>query len=117
LEAIQDRGEIRVEVSRALNAQSIPDLAQVKVSDTGIGIPVERQAEIFKPFFTTKEFERGTGLGLAVCKEIVAHHLGSISVESEIGKGACFTVLLPAISQQVSIALGAVPKHSEVEQG
>ena len=102
LEAVQDQGKIRVELKRVENGQSVPDLVQVKVRDSGVGIPHERQAEIFKPFFTTKEFERGTGLGLAVCKEIVAHHQGSISVESEVGQGACFTILFPLIPDRIS---------------
>ncbi len=86
----------------------------MKVTDSGVGIPQDRQAQIFKPFFTTKEFEKGTGLGLALCKEIVAHHHGSISVESEVGQGACFTIIFPLIPNRVSGNSGIVTERQEV---
>ncbi|MCX5727136.1 MAG: ATP-binding protein [Candidatus Saganbacteria bacterium] len=65
----------------------------IRISDTGIGIPHDKLREIFDPFFTTKEF--GTGLGLAITHKIIDDHRGSIDVESEIGKGTCFTIYLP----------------------
>jgi signal transduction histidine kinase len=64
----------------------------VEVSDTGKGIPPAELDKIFTPFFTTKE--KGTGLGLAFVKEIVAEHGGTIRVESAVGRGTTFTIAL-----------------------
>ena len=116
LEAIQDYGNIGVEFKRIRRFENLSDFVQVKVTDSGVGIPQDRQAQIFKPFFTTKEFEKGTGLGLALCKEIVAHHHGSISVESEVGQGACFTIIFPLIPNRVSGNSGIVTERQEVGQ-
>ncbi|MDB5329445.1 MAG: histidine kinase [Phycisphaerales bacterium] len=74
---------------------------RIQVIDTGPGIPEKLLPKIFQPFFTTKATARkgeakGTGLGLAICKEIVEHHKGRIDVESEVGKGTTFSIVLPA---------------------
>ncbi len=66
----------------------------VRFADTGLGIPADNLSRIFEPYFTTKE-DRGTGLGLAICQRIVGQHGGKISAESELGKGAVFTIQLP----------------------
>lgn len=68
---------------------------KLSVQDQGIGIPKDQLDSIFKAFFTTKKKGRGTGLGLSVCHGIVREHGGWLEVESDIGKGACFTVYLP----------------------
>jgi two-component system phosphate regulon sensor histidine kinase PhoR len=69
------------------------------VSDTGIGIKKEDLPRVFDKFYRVKTAETrqiiGTGLGLSIVKSIVDAHLGSISIESEVGKGTTFTVLLP----------------------
>jgi CheY-like chemotaxis protein len=65
------------------------------VSDTGTGIAPEHLRRLFEPFFTTKPMGVGTGLGLAICRSIVEGHKGRIEVESEPGRGSCFTVRLP----------------------
>jgi signal transduction histidine kinase len=62
------------------------------IGDTGVGIPAENLDKIFEPLFTTKF--RGIGLGLALSKRLVEGHGGRIEVESEVGKGSCFTVCL-----------------------
>jgi signal transduction histidine kinase len=67
---------------------------RVSVADTGKGIPADSQEKIFAPFFTTKE--KGTGLGLAFVKEIVADHGGMLEVDSALGRGTTFTISLPA---------------------
>ena len=70
--------------------------ARLTVADEGHGIPEEIQARIFDPFFSTKEIGKGTGLGLAISYGIVQDHGGDIVVESAPGRGATFTVFLPA---------------------
>ncbi|MEM9067684.1 MAG: response regulator [Myxococcota bacterium] len=74
-----------------------PQRAEVSflVTDTGVGIPREHQAKVFEPFFTTKERDRGTGLGLSLCFEIVSAHRGRVELESEVGAGTTFQVILP----------------------
>ena len=70
------------------------EFIEVKISDSGCGIAKEDLAKIFEPFYSTKG-QSGTGLGLAVIWGIVDNHNGTISVDSEIGKGTTFTIRLP----------------------
>ena len=69
--------------------------AVIEFEDHGCGIPPDLLGKIFEPFFTTKGEQRGTGLGLAICQGIVAEHGGRIEVESEVGRGSLFRVILP----------------------
>lgn len=69
----------------------------VEIRDTGCGIPKENLQNIFKPFFTNKERGIGTGLGLSIVSEIVALHSGRIEVESEVGRGSIFRMILPVV--------------------
>jgi len=72
-----------------------PNFVLVTIKDTGPGIPKEIQEKIWVSFFTTKGGSGGTGLGLSSVMQIVNQHGGSISLESEVGKGAMFSVRLP----------------------
>jgi two-component system NtrC family sensor kinase len=78
---------------------------EINISDTGIGIPEEYLGKLFTPFFTTKPPGKGTGLGLSIVYGIVKMHRGQITIQSEVGKGSTFTIILPVqliTDQQVS---------------
>ena len=104
-QAIEGGGTIRVG-SRALPAAALQADAQpapiveIAIRDTGCGIPQANLQRIFDPFFTSKEVGRGTGLGLSVSYGIVKAHGGAIKVDSVVGEGSTFRVLLPAAGEQ-----------------
>jgi signal transduction histidine kinase len=85
-----DRNEIRVTTRTAEDGSAI-----VEVADTGSGIPKADLERIFDPFFTTKPVGVGTGIGLAICRRIVIELGGQIEVESAVGKGTVFRLILP----------------------
>ena len=64
------------------------------ISDTGMGIPRENLKKLFRPFFSTRS--HGTGLGLGICQKVVTDHGGTIEVQSDVGKGTVFSIILPA---------------------
>ena len=72
---------------------------QIKVKDSGMGIPANLIEQLFTTSIIVKRKgtnnEKSNGLGLSICKQIIEAHTGSILVESEVGKGSCFTVVLP----------------------
>jgi signal transduction histidine kinase len=78
-----------------LATRSLKDSIEVKVSDTGTGIPQKSLNKIFDPFFTTKELGKGTGLGLNIVHRIVQKHEGMVDVKSKEGKGTTFTITFP----------------------
>lgn len=88
LQAVAEDGTVEIE-ARAEPAGAVV----VHVRDSGPGVPVEQQATIFEPYFTTKA--DGTGLGLWIVQQILAAHGGSVRVSNRPGGGACFTVQLP----------------------
>jgi signal transduction histidine kinase/CheY-like chemotaxis protein len=93
-------------------AMNYPDLTggdyiALTVSDTGRGINPRIIDKIFDPYFTTKEFGRGSGMGLSVVHGIVKNHNGSITVDSNPGKGASFRILLPVIDQKYHPEIGS----------
>jgi signal transduction histidine kinase len=71
----------------------------VEVSDTGQGIPPEVGARLFEPFFTTKPVGQGTGLGLSISRNIIEGLGGSLTFQSQVGRGTAFRVTLPAVRQ------------------
>ena len=89
IHAMPDGGILRIGLAHE------HDRVTLTVADTGHGIPQDALSRIFEPFFTTKEFGKGTGLGLTVVKGIIEEHQGTITVNSEEGKGTTFTILLP----------------------
>lgn len=89
VDAVEENGEITVQTF-------IEDThVGIKVCDSGCGIPLENRDMLFEPFFTTKQVGRGIGIGLSTCYNIVREHNGEIIVDSEVGKGSCFTVQFP----------------------
>lgn len=80
-----------------LGYRLVPDKKEVCifVEDTGKGIPADELAMVFSRFYKRDEFVQGTGLGLSICQSIVERMQGRIEVESEEGKGSCFTIVLP----------------------
>jgi signal transduction histidine kinase len=89
-QCLEYQGTIRIASRR------LPQWAEITIADDGCGIADNIQHRIFDPFFTTKPVGKGTGQGLAIAQNvIVRHHGGSIAVESEIGRGATFTVRVP----------------------
>lgn len=79
-----------------LQSEIVAGSLNIRVIDNGPGIPADQLEKILEPFFTTKS--RGTGLGLAIVQSVMSAHKGSLSVQSEIGKGSCFTVHLPLVT-------------------
>lgn len=102
LQAMPDGGRIAVGVTRwspPLGQEGAP-WAQVRIEDTGPGIPPEQLRRVFDPFYTTKK--DGTGLGLAICHGIIEQHEGEIQLESEVGKGTMASVRLPLIAGKLA---------------
>jgi signal transduction histidine kinase len=99
-QAMPRGGHLRIEV----RDNSATGMVELRISDTGVGIPPDRLRLIFEPFYTTKEPDAnghgGTGLGLSVCRQIIEQHQGRIRVESLAGKGATFTVKLPVTHEE-----------------
>jgi two-component system, cell cycle sensor histidine kinase and response regulator CckA len=83
----------------------------IRIEDTGSGIDPRHMKKIFEPFFTTKPSGAGFGVGLATVKELVTLHGGAIDVSSSVGKGTCFTVVLPAHD------VGTGAKRNETQHG
>jgi len=89
IQAIENEGKIYI------NTQKEGETVEIRVRDTGKGIPPHLKEKIFEPFFTTKDVGEGTGLGLSISYGIIERHNGTIVVESELQKGTEFMISLP----------------------
>jgi len=87
--AIEERGSITI------TTRHIGDDISIMIADSGVGIPKNIISNIFDPFFTTKNVSEGTGLGLHIVRSVIEAHQGTISVDSQVGQGASFIILLP----------------------
>jgi len=91
--AIKGKGTIEVTTSQ------VGDRIELSIRDNGCGIDTADQGKLFDPFFTTKDVGEGTGLGLSISYGIIVDdHKGDIRVESELGEGSCFTIVLPVLT-------------------
>jgi len=104
-QAIDEHGEIVITTKLR-----DPEHVAVAISDTGCGIPEENLGKIRDPFFTTKEVGTGTGLGLSIVDEIIRSHGGQLLIESKVGTGSTFTVVLPLKQRQTA---ESSPKSSD----
>ncbi len=98
-DSIDARGRLASDADARSDAEDITDFLEISVRDTGIGVAPEALERLFKPFSQidsglSRKFE-GTGLGLAMVKQLAALHGGFVAVESTVGVGSCFTVWLP----------------------
>jgi two-component system, NtrC family, sensor kinase len=106
IQAMPDGGMLRLSVaSKWISKEGFKwgrrPYIEVSIEDTGVGMEKEVLENIFKPFFTTKEGDKGTGLGLTVSHGIIQDHEGWIEVESRVGKGSLFKIYLPALREEV----------------
>ncbi|MDH3329955.1 MAG: ATP-binding protein, partial [Desulfobulbaceae bacterium] len=77
----------------SINTRVAGDFFEIEITDCGRGIPRETISNIYNPFFTSKTY--GPGLGLTFALKTIQSHRGTISTQSEVGEGACFTIRLP----------------------
>ena len=119
-DAMPDGGHIVIETgNRDSSSIDAPALgwALIRVSDTGTGINEMTMKRMFEPFFTTKEQGKGTGLGLATVFGIIQQSGGEINVESEVGKGTTFTILLPAVAWEARRSTTVIPPPAKRGDG
>jgi signal transduction histidine kinase len=96
-QAMEGKGELRVSTQSVHGTETGGvEMVRVEISDNGPGIPLERQASVFTPFFTTKPEDKGTGLGLYISRMIVEQMGGRVELESQMGAGCKFIILLRA---------------------
>jgi signal transduction histidine kinase/ligand-binding sensor domain-containing protein/DNA-binding response OmpR family regulator len=109
-------GRVGVVINVLSRFESVEKWLEIKVSDTGIGIPVDKQERIFERFFQStvppSMINQGSGIGLSITREFVKAHQGTITVESQPEKGSCFTVSIPV--PEIS-AVKSVVQESETE--
>jgi signal transduction histidine kinase len=109
LEALEGTENARVSVLTSREPDG--EWVRVEVTDNGPGVPPEKQAEIFRPFVSTKG-SRGTGLGLAVSRKILREHGGDIVLRSEVGVGSTFALRLPLRAAAVQESPNSMTVHA-----
>ncbi len=107
-QAMGEGGRLIISLKHLVNVDSVA----LGIRDFGTGIPQDKLRKIFEPYFSTKDGpdesgRGGTGLGLSTCRNIIETHGGKIRVESTVGKGTCFTLLLPIGSKPKSVISNA----------
>ena len=101
-QAMMAQPDPAAEPTITLRTRRDDDMAHIEIEDNGPGMPEHVRKRVFEPFFTTKEVGVGTGLGLSVSYFIITrHHKGTMSVESEVGKGTKFILRLPLEEEEV----------------
>lgn len=123
-DAMPSGGELLFAISLVeINSRLIPTPSEVpdgswvriKIADTGSGIPADKIAHVFEPYFTTKPSGEGTGLGLAQVFGIVTQHEGYIDVKSKVGEGTTFAIYIPSLP--AAMLSGIIPEISEPGKG
>lgn len=113
-QAIEEQGEIVITTKRH---DEDGDYVAISIADTGCGIPEDIIGKIRDPFFTTKDVGSGTGLGLSIVDEIIRSHGGELHVESEVGQGSVFTVILPVRPPETAEADGEGLEAAPADDG
>ena len=111
-DAMPDGGTVTIGARNVMLAELLHtgEFVAISVADTGLGIPSDVLDKIFEPFFTTKPVGKGTGLGLSQVHGFAHQAGGTVKVESELGKGTTFTILLPReLGEPMQEALDAAP--------
>jgi signal transduction histidine kinase len=108
-QAMPNGGQVTVRLA----FDSVTEMIELSVRDTGCGMPPETLRKIFDPFFSTKSGpdasgKGGTGLGLSMCRDIIEAHRGRIRVDSTPGRGTAFTIKLPAKRATIAAATPAI---------
>ena len=97
-QAMEGGGQLTITVRE----NTTDKMAEISIRDSGSGIPSDKLQKIFDPFFSTKTADEqgqgGTGIGLALCKDVIESHQGRIRVESAVGKGTIFTLRFPVVA-------------------
>ena len=105
-QAITEQGTITI------GSSLVDDNIEISIADNGSGISQDNLKKLFEPFFTTKPVGKGTGLGLSISYGIIVDdHQGDIRVDSRVGEGSCFTVVLPVRSEPPARALDHLPSQ------
>lgn len=106
VDAMEEEGTVTIDIDRLLSTDEAykeypkakdNDYCKIAITDSGHGMDQPTIERIFEPFFTTKEVGKGTGLGLSTVHAIIEEHNGAVLVDSQLGRGTTFTILLPEL--------------------